>query len=73
MNAQGHPAVRFVAYRILFNIIEAIYEFPIHSGDTVDCVKRFQHGGTHIERSYYHRDMIFDMGLTKSQIGCSKV
>ena len=33
MDAQGHPWVRFVAYGILFNVIEAIFEFPFHSGD----------------------------------------
>ena len=33
MDAQGHPRARFVAYGILFNVIEAIFEFPFHSGD----------------------------------------
>ena len=28
MDAQGHPRARFVAYGILFNVIEAIFEFP---------------------------------------------
>ena len=33
MGAQGHLGARFVAYGILFNLIEAILEFPFHSGD----------------------------------------
>ena len=28
INAQGHTGVRFVAHDILFNLIEAIFEFP---------------------------------------------
>jgi len=33
MDAQDHPRVQFVADGILFNVIEAIFEFPFHSGD----------------------------------------
>jgi len=33
LDAQGYLGVRFVAYDILFNVIEAIFEFHFHSGD----------------------------------------
>ena len=33
MGGQGHLGARFAAYGILFNLIEAILEFPFHSGD----------------------------------------
>ena len=33
MGVQGHLGARFVAYGILFNLIEAILEFPFHSED----------------------------------------